>query len=847
VLLDTVGTGGLELGGVAPVTFTHGSDQADADIVVEWDLDGDGDFDLDGEDVTAYLLDGESMTGRDFPSQLTGRAGPGKAKFELLNTDGRFSYFNEASPLNTPPLSVRAGGRIRVRTADADNPDPVLLARDRFRGEGALGTDELGLPWVDQTAPITFTRGGGVAEHSGPKDLTASVAVATVDVGVDDCFAQLRVRHRDGTSNAAIVYRFDNTSNYGLVYLAAGFLVLAENVAGVITTTASVLAENRTDVTIGVHVAGATAVVYLEGVPVITDDAYSSSSTLVGIRGNWRQQRAVSVDEFYVWDAPPAAEVEGILWTGKVTTVTPHAPLGAPATVTVTAEGPLLDAARVEVDPPASVGDVSSGPGMTTGLLVGATLSAAGLLQPPGPIAAGDITTGAVGLKAGKALELARLFEEVELGFLYETQEGRLGYAARNDRVGGTPVVTFSDHLGAQFGYARLELGDWRREVFNRVKGRLAPGLAGFHAGFGSSLNVAGGVDASVTFALPDAGNDAVVGDLFIVVIAATVGSPGLEWLTPIGWKSYRDAKDFIGRLRIYAKVVEEGDLGATVTFYDDVPNAGGSYIHRLWLIKNWYGDLDQGVVVAEPHGLGQPNTVAQARNGENNPPAIFPGWGPAPSLLFSVRAGMTSASGATVAAVTDDDAPNGYGNASSTFVNGVTDGSDVAFQYAVREACVAVEAPSMWAIGAATFGGFEFVETVTVAVRGFAGDPPEPSGGQVVQLDDFASQDAYDAILTHEAAAELFADTADATAYGEAVLLRHRGERPIFTLTFPATLNAAYRAQAMRRRVNHLIMLEADGDTGMGVTGEFYIEQITHRWTDAGKQWWVTWQLSPA
>ncbi len=109
VVHSVIGQGGLEIGGTATVAFVHGSDDlADADVVVEWDLDGDGDFSEPEEDVTADLLAGQSMTGRDWPSQLTGRAGAGQLRLSLHNPDGLYSHFNAASPLNTPPFSVLA-------------------------------------------------------------------------------------------------------------------------------------------------------------------------------------------------------------------------------------------------------------------------------------------------------------------------------------------------------------------------------------------------------------------------------------------------------------------------------------------------------------------------------------------------------------------------------------------------------------------------------------------------------------------------------------------------------------------------------------------------------------------
>src|SRR5690606_14073501 len=107
---------GALVGGHAKVRFEHGAGTVPADIVVEWDLDGDGDFDDPLEDVTGFMLSAETTIGRDFPSQLLGKSGPGRLTVDLVNQDGRFGYFNAGSPLNQPPFSVRTGGRIRVRT-----------------------------------------------------------------------------------------------------------------------------------------------------------------------------------------------------------------------------------------------------------------------------------------------------------------------------------------------------------------------------------------------------------------------------------------------------------------------------------------------------------------------------------------------------------------------------------------------------------------------------------------------------------------------------------------------------------------------------------------------------------
>ena len=118
---------------------------------------------------------------------------------------------------------------------------------------------------------------------------------------------------------------------------------------------------------------------------------------------------------------------------------------------------------------------------------------------------------------------------------------------------------------------------------------------------------------------------------------------------------------------------------------------------------------------------------------------------------------------------------------------------------------------------------------------------------GRFVTVEDTASQDAHNLIRSHRNAPDLFASEADAEAYAEAILAEYADDRPIFTLTFYATTSAANRAQAVRRRVGDKVTVDATGDTQLGVSGDFFIEAIGHRWSNAAKLWTVTWQLSPA
>jgi hypothetical protein len=324
-ITDAHVAGGVELGGTATTSFVHGSDPALSDLIFEWDFDGDGDFDQPEENITGVMVDAESSSGRDWPSQLTGRAGPGSLRMMLRNDDDRFSYFNTASPLTQAPFSLATGRTIRVRTAEAANPDPVLLAKDRFFGSGQLDStdaDELGTPWSRQTTGRFTRQADSAGDTLAVPDTLGATHIATVDVGTDDFYAQVRYKFLDSINNrCGLVYRYQDSLNHGLVYVEAHSIWLVTVVAGTPTVTASASLERRRDVTIGVHVSGGDAVVYLEGVPVISAAAHNDTDTEVGIYSLWEMHRPPSLHELWVWDGLPA-ETEGILWTGEITSVT---------------------------------------------------------------------------------------------------------------------------------------------------------------------------------------------------------------------------------------------------------------------------------------------------------------------------------------------------------------------------------------------------------------------------------------------------------------------------------------------------------------------------------------------
>ncbi|HZI39917.1 MAG TPA: hypothetical protein VFF24_16580, partial [Acidimicrobiia bacterium] len=733
----------------------------------------------------------------------------------------------------------------------AANPDPAVLAKDRFgRADGSLGSTENGLAWTNQLGSVWKVENKQarmVLERDSTGAVVSQTAIATVNAGSDDGYAQLTCLHQDADNTVAIVYRYDDANNYGMVRWQGVNIDFEVNhyeaVAGVLTETfTSGRIEYQDDTTIGVLVEGTDAHIYLNGVRVASGDAYSSTSTLWGMRGFGGDGRDPVVDDFYVWAGLPTQET-GILWTGDLSDLHVSVVPGPRKIAELRGEGWLAKAAAVDVSPPESIGvttDTTFGVasvGQTTGILVGKTLAKAQLLHPPGPIQPGDVRAGSVGLADGKALSVARQFEELEFGFLYETQEGPIGFAARTARDASYSLATFSDApLAGQLGYSTITPYDWRREIVNEVSAGLSPIPADTRGLYGGAVNQAAGFDTNVTILLPDATNMSI-GDLLLLIITPTVGpATNQRWITPRDWVAFNPSAE-LGRARIYAKKVAAADLGATVTFYDDISPFGGSFAYLAVPISLWHGDIQSGVAVAQPVVAAG----SAATEGQVDTPTLVPPWGKETTLFIALRHGMRTAAGFTVSGTA---APAGYHHFNTSNVNGTADVYDLAVERSFSAGNSAVEAPGPFT---GTFRGFTYVETNLIAVRGYNGSPPPASGPRTVVVSDLASQDEHNAVRSHRNPANLFRSTADARTYGDLVLARYADDRPIFSLGFTATQSAAHLAQATARRVGDRITLIADNDTGLSVDSDFHIESIANKWSKGARLWQVTWELSPA
>ncbi len=170
--------------------------------------------------------------------------------------------------------------------------------------------------------------------------------------------------------------------------------------------------------------------------------------------------------------------VAAILWTGhlqKIKPITPE-PGGLP-TAELTAIGPLGKIAKAKVKAAVSSGALTS-------VHVAAVLDDIGWPSADRAIETGEVTTGYWPISNTTQLGVATFdlpdalaalqdLEDTELGFLWETCDGKIGFQKRTARTTNarsyTAQATFSDHPGATLGYRLIELEDGLDGVFSEV------------------------------------------------------------------------------------------------------------------------------------------------------------------------------------------------------------------------------------------------------------------------------------------------------------------------------------------------------------------------------------------
>jgi hypothetical protein len=276
--------GGAAVSGSAPHSFVPASvgGSVSSNVRFEWDFDNDGDFDQSVEDITHYVLAAQAARGRDYPSNLTGKATPGQLKLTLRNDDDRFGYFNTGSPLNASPFSLKTGRKIRVRAND-----------------GVLGA-----------ATITYA-GIGAATSANNASLTPALptgllsASSSADGNADLVLILATIRNSGtGTVNAptgwAKLLESGNVCVLGRYYeegLAAPTVTFAGGAAGA-TTTAQAFAFRGVHQSLGLAISISAAQLNGSAQNVATPSLVVTENNNAVVVAGWKQTSWTSVATF---------------------------------------------------------------------------------------------------------------------------------------------------------------------------------------------------------------------------------------------------------------------------------------------------------------------------------------------------------------------------------------------------------------------------------------------------------------------------------------------------------------------------------------------------------------------
>ena len=196
------------------------------------------------------------------------------------------------------------------------------------------------------------------------------------------------------------------------------------------------------------------------------------------------------------------------------------------------------------------------------------------------------------------------------------------------------------------------------------------------------------------------------------------------------------------------------------------------------------------------------------------------------------------------MSADSDDNAPNGCDTLDSIVQAGNTDADDVAIQWAQR---IRTESVNKFDPFGGLFTGYDRVESLVVAVRGFVADNPPASGGRPITDENTQSQIDRQARLDHPSPGLLYATDTAAHDANDLVLTRFDQDRPLIEVSFHATRSARYRGLAASLDLSDRVRLDFDGGSGLAVDGEFFVESIAHELTDGDTRWVCRLQLSPA
>ena len=854
---------------------------------LEVDWDNDGDFSEAIEDITEYVMDCQTFTGRDYASNLIGNASPGTLVAYLNNADGRFSSFKTGGPLYEADGWL--GRKVRLRSASSTPTDPVILARDRFnRANGSLGTAEIGGSWTNLVAGLTIV--DQVVYSSGATD------IATVDCGEADHFVQVRLAEPgSGTFAGVDVYfRVADGSNFGQFGIRSN-----GQAGGSVWVSGSIVAEFSVEVPwvvgtiIAVYAVGNVATCYVNGVPVGTLGIADDTATDVGfaVTKNGGDDSA-GADDFLVLSGLPTP-TDGVLWTGTLEYVEPTSVPGPFKTATLRAVGPLRKLNETDVTPPVYLD------GVGTGHAIGAILNRAGITL-PGRIDPGQLTTGPYVRDSDSALALCRELEDVEIGFLHETHEGQVAFDSRAVRaLNQTVSAVFSDSEADPFAlrYQAIRQLDWRDLIFNRVKASLSPysegsettlytdpgpyalasgetreltatysGLVSRWTGHSRDVRIGGAPTvisvASETFAegtttaAVDMPATVAADDLLLVMSTHRMSAAG--WTELPGY--------------VYAKNAVGDEDGTSVNF--TVASSPNPIVVHVFRIDDWPGSLSNisGLWVYDSGYWVNPQVFGGGTY-YNEIRANFP-WGAIPTLVIASVRGLGITPNPNVSA-----APSGYGGL--TYAEFQASGGAYSYLATAYKTVTAVtekpgaftvtgddqrfgqvfalrgepssETPVTGNLPNGADGKFTIAYNASVGGTTQVHENIEVTGYPIVEGDlvtvvseDTTSQDTF-GVKEYPAVAPLFPNTGEAELWADTILAATKDPHPRLEMSFVANKSAAYMTQALNRRVGDRVTVTAENNADLGIDEDFFIESIEHHLSHGSTFHEVTWTLSPA
>lgn len=205
---------------------------ATATYVLEIDWNNDGDFGDAYEDVTANTVSIETRRGRDYASQLTGRASPGRLIAVIRNPSGIYSSYNSAGPLYG---SILPGRSVRLRTTSPVATTLWTGILTRLVPAGVI--DGVPIAQLEATGPMTILANKNITVAKQSSQYTGALIGAILDdIGwpagartIDTGQIQVGSWYEHDVTAMTAIRNIEDTE-LGFVYESgAGYLVFEDN------------------------------------------------------------------------------------------------------------------------------------------------------------------------------------------------------------------------------------------------------------------------------------------------------------------------------------------------------------------------------------------------------------------------------------------------------------------------------------------------------------------------------------------------------------------------------------------------------------------------------------------